>query len=166
MEKKLPKPDPISSIPCDEGGKRHIKGCPHKETDGNVWNRAFRIEAGNPAYNEPKLRHMKVGGVGAVLTDEDGNAVGVAEAVESVGIRIQGTGSAQKEKSIDLPTNGTFPQKMTVSYTRYDRTTFTKEQWQVEYIELLEGTIKTLSRHRAFLFSLVLVGLVVAAIVR
>ena len=33
MERKAPKVEPdFSSIPCDEGGKRHIKGCPHNVT--------------------------------------------------------------------------------------------------------------------------------------
>lgn len=85
------KPDPLSSLSCYEGGKRHIKGCPYeKPVMSSTW---------------------------------------------------------------------------TMSYGRKDRTTFSKEEWIVEYIEALEGSIISLKRHRA-VFALILVALAVISILK
>jgi hypothetical protein len=112
MEKRAPKPE--SELPCDEGGTRHIKGCPHKTETEKV--KEIKCEC---------LCHP-----------------------------------AKQIKEAALQSMA-----YTKSFTNHDRSTFTKEQWQVEYIELLEGSLRTLSRHRAIL-AIVLVVLAVIKILK
>lgn len=107
MEKRAPKPDPISSIPCDEGGKRHIKGCPHKKEI------PFDMASFQGKKTEPKP---------------------------------------------------VWAGTMTWTTREADMKGWDKDRWQYEYLRLLEGNLRTVSRHRAILAGIIVALAIIAAV--